>query len=223
MVATQRNARRSSELAWLITGPLAFVALVSTLVLLAEHPKPTGDWPVGLLFFALFVTANSVVLMFEVRRQAFSVTLVEIPLLLGLYFLPPVTLILVRLLGSVVAQLYRRVPLIKLCFNTASHVAAAALASVLVFAAGPLTDPGPRTWLVLAGAVGLWVLVTLAAVVGVVTLVQGRISSRDLTRTAIPGLIVAGINTTIGLVVLVVLNQGPWSVFLLVALATCFV
>ncbi|HEY8532380.1 MAG TPA: bifunctional diguanylate cyclase/phosphodiesterase [Micromonospora sp.] len=223
MVATQRNAHRSSELAWLITGPLAFVAIVSTSVLLAEHPKPTGDWPVGLLFFALFVTANSVVLMFEVRRQAFSVTLVEIPLLLGLYFLPPVTLILVRLLGSVVAQLVRRVPLIKLCFNTASHVAAAALASVFVFAAGPPTDPGPRTWLILAAAVGLGVLVTLAAVVGVVTLVQGRISSRDLTRTAIPGLIVAGINTTIGLVVLVILNQGPWSVFLLIALATCFV
>ncbi|MEV1288189.1 sensor domain-containing phosphodiesterase [Micromonospora sp. NPDC049679] len=191
---------------------------------MVEHPQAAGEWAIGLLFFVLFVSASSVVLMFEVRRQAFSVTLVEIPFLLGLFFLPPLTLILVRVLGSVVAQTHRRVPPIKLCFNTASHAAGAALACVLVFAAGPLQGASPRTWLVLSGAVGINVLVTLAGVVGVITLVQGRISSRELARTAVPGLVVAGINTTIGLLVLVVVDQGGvWSVFILAALASFFV
>ncbi|WP_091555817.1 putative bifunctional diguanylate cyclase/phosphodiesterase [Micromonospora pattaloongensis] len=190
---------------------------------MAEHPNPAGDWGLGFLFFVLFVSASLVVLMFEVRRQAFSVTLVEIPFLLGLFFLPPVTLILARVLASVVAQARRRVPPIKLCFNTASHAAAAALASVLVVAAGRREGDDPSTWLVLSSAVGVNVLVTLAAVVGVITLVQGRISTGELARTAVPGLIVAGINTTLGLVVLVLLQAGPWTIFILAAMATCFV
>lgn len=222
-MATPRTpARRSPELAWLITGPLAFFAVVSTFVLLIAHPQPVGEWVGGLIFFALFALASFVVLMFEVRRQAFTVTLIEIPFLLGLFFLPPVTLILVRLLGSVVAQSRRRVPLIKLCFNAASHAAETALASLLVFAAGPLQSTGPRTWLVLSSAVGAGVLVSLAGVVGVITLVQGRLSNRELARTAVPGLIVVCVNITVGLVVLLMLRQGPWALVLLAALATCF-
>lgn len=206
----------------MITLPLAFFALVSTLVLAATHPRPVGEWLAGVLFFALFMVASFVVLMFEVRRQAFTVTLVEIPLLLGLFFLPPVTLILARVLALVVVQARRRVPPLKLCFNFANHSAETALAGLIVLIAGPLETAGPRTWLVLVAAVGSGVLLTVAAVIGVITLVQGRLTSRDFTRTAVPCVTVAGINILIGLVVLLILQQGPWALLLLAALAAGF-
>ena len=222
MVTTRKPSRRSQEHAWLITGPLAFFALISTLGLALTHPRPTGEWAAGSLFFVLFVVASFVVLMFEVRRQAISASLAEIPILLGLFFLPPVTLILARVLGSVVAQVRRRVPPTKLWFNAASHAAETALASVLVYAAGPLRTAGPRAWLVLFGAAGAGVLLTIVAVIGVITLVQGRLSTRELARNALPGLIVGAINIMIGLVVLVLLGQGPWALLLLAALTACF-
>lgn len=211
------------ERAWLITGPLALFAVTSTFVLAVVHPRPTGEWLAGGFFFALFMVASFAALMFEVRRQAFTMTLVEIPLVLGLFFLPPVTLILARVLALVVAQARRRVPLVKLCFNLASHGAETALASLIVVAVGPLETAGPRTWLALLAAVSAGVLLTIASVIGVITLVQGRLTSHDLARTVLPGIVVAGINITIGLVVLVILQQGPWSLFLLAALVACFV
>ncbi|HEX6969320.1 MAG TPA: EAL domain-containing protein [Micromonosporaceae bacterium] len=216
------SAHRSVERAWLITGPLAFFATASTFTLAAVHSRPAGEWLAGALFFGLFMAASFAVLMFEVRRQAFTMTLVEIPLILGLFFLPPVTLILSRVLALISVQVWRRVPLVKLCFNVASHAAETALASLIVLAVGPLQTEGPRTWLALAIAVSAGALLTIGGVIGVITLVQGRLSSRDFTRTVVPGLIVAGINITVGLVVLLILQQGPWALFLLAALTVCF-
>jgi diguanylate cyclase (GGDEF)-like protein len=69
--------------------------------------------------------------------------------------------------------------------------------------------------MVLVAAVGANVLLTLGAVLAVVTLVQGRISNRELAHTTVPGLPVAALNITIGLVVLVMLQQEAWSLVLL--------
>ena len=62
-------------------------------------------------------------------------------------------------------------------------------------------------------------LATHLAVVGVLTLVQGRMSGGELARAVVPGLVMATTNTTIGLIVLLVLRQGPWAVLPLLAMA----
>src|SRR5690606_11021449 len=66
-------------------------------------------------------------------------------------------------------------------------------------------------------------LLTLSAVIGVVALVQGRASTDAMARSAFPGLVVEAVNVIIGLVVLVLLQQGPWSLLLLAALVGFFI
>ncbi|HTF09385.1 MAG TPA: diguanylate cyclase, partial [Asanoa sp.] len=228
MVTLRSGFRRNQELAWLLTGPVGLFAILVTLFLGVNEPEPSGSWLLSLVFLGLFVAADRVVLMFEVRRQAFTVTLVEIPVLLALFWLPPMTVILARVLASILAQSSRRVPPIKLWFNVASHAAAVALAALIVFAFNSphlrgVGDAGPYEWVSLAAAVMASVLFTLAVTVGVITLVQGKISTHDLVRIATPGLIVAGINITIALVTLVLLQNGPWAIVLLTALAAFFI
>jgi diguanylate cyclase (GGDEF)-like protein len=214
---------RSSQVAWLVTGPLAAVAIVLTVAAQVGDPIEDHEWPLALAFLGLFVVAEAAVMRFEVRRQAFAISVVEVPLLLALFYLSPLLVVVPRVLASTAAQLRRGVTPIKLWFNVAAVGASAAAASVIVASAEKPRGDSPESWFVLFVAVATGVLVTLAAVVGVITLVQGRISPRDLVRTAGPGLPVAAGNITLGLVVLLTLQQSPWALLLLSVLLGFFV
>ena len=193
------------------------------MALAISHPNPTGDWPLGLLFFGLFLAAHAAILLFEVRRQSFTLNIGEIPFLLGLFFLPPLTLIIGRVLAAVVGHLSRRQPPVKLWFNVANVAASTSIATAIVVNADVLDAAEPRTWLTLVGAMIACQIITLVAVLVVITLAQGRLSTKELTTTTVPALVVASINITFGLVVLILLAQSDWALILLVALITFFV
>jgi len=89
---SDRLPRRSPELAWLVTGPLVILTLGIAVSIGLRSLHPWGNWPLALGFLALFIVADLSTLTFEVRRQTFTLTLVEIPLLLGLFYLAPLTL-----------------------------------------------------------------------------------------------------------------------------------
>ncbi|WFE25155.1 sensor domain-containing phosphodiesterase [Solwaraspora sp. WMMD791] len=223
MPRPQAAGRHSSERAWYVTGPLALTAVLISVAIGLSHPAPTGDWLLGLLFLGLFVAAHATLLLFEVRRQSFTLNIGEIPFLLGLFFLPPLTLILGRVIAAIVGHMMRRQPPVKLWFNVANVAAGTAIATAIVVNAKVLEAAQPRTWLTLVGAMAANQIITLVAVLVVITLVQGRLSTREITTTTVPGLIVAFINTTFGLVVLILLAQSQWALVLLVALITSFV
>lgn len=212
---------RSADRAWLVTVPLAAAAVGLTLAAQAGRPIPLWDLLVALVVLVAFTAAALAVVRLEVRRQTNLVSLVEFPLLLGLYYLSPLLLVMVVAVGTAVA--YRSQSRVKHSFNVASHAAGAALASLVVRAGEPLNGAEPETWLVLAAAVVASALVLKCAVIGVITLVQGTISSQELVRSFVVSALVVGANITIGLVVLVALQETLWSVLLLAALAAVFV
>ena len=92
--------------------------------------------PVGLpawWFFALFVIAIAAPLHFVFRRQPWSVHLEAVPLVLGLFFLRPLTLLVVVVLAHAFAHgVVRRQPAIRLCFNVVG-AAAYTLSALAVF------------------------------------------------------------------------------------------
>lgn len=223
MARSQTTVQHSPERAWFVTGPLALIGVIITVAIGIGHPDPIGEWFTGAVFFGLILAANAAVLVFEVRRQGFILSIVEIPYLLGLFFLPPLTLIFVRVLAAIVAHMRRKTPPVKLWFNVASVAAGTALAAAIVVDADSLDASEPRTWLVLVAAVMANLLVSFASVLGVITLVQGRISPRELTTTTVPALVVGMINITFGLVVLILLGQSGWALILLAALVFFFV
>lgn len=223
MPGNTRRSRQRPQLAWLISGPLTLLAVVTSAVIGANHDKPAGAWLVALLFFGLFLVASSVVFRFEFRRQTVTCYVAEVPLLLGLFFLPPVTLVITRMLAVAAWQVRRKVPPIKAYFNVASATAVAATGAMIVYSAGSLNPFAPQSWLVLAAAVGTGVALSLAAVMGVVALVQGGMSVAQFTRAAVPSLSMGVVNIAIGLVILVMLEVSAWSVVILAGLVAAFV
>jgi diguanylate cyclase (GGDEF)-like protein len=213
------SAGRRHELVWLLTGPLALAAVVITMVLLLGVRDPAGNWLLGLAFLVAFVGAGTFALKFETRQgDTFVVSFGEIPFLLSLYLLPPLTVILARLLAILVIQGRRRAPLVKYGFNTASNMLATAVACAIVYSQGVRGADSPHTWLILAAGVMSGVVVTVTAVTGVITFVRGSISRNELARTVLPALAVGLVNVMVALVLLIALQQSAWALILIAGL-----
>ncbi|MFG2105097.1 putative bifunctional diguanylate cyclase/phosphodiesterase [Micromonospora echinaurantiaca] len=223
MAQRERPRRRSTDHAWLITGPLALFAVVCATVTALVADEPVGEWPQAALLLVVMVGVGIPVLNFVVRRQSFGVTLTEIPLVVALYLLPPLTVVVIYTVASVVTQTRHRFSPAKFWFNVAKAAAGTSLAGLVLQALPPMGVVGPGTWLSLFAAVTAVILVSLAAVVGVHTLLQGWQAGRDALRTAPPALLTAAINVSMGLIILIAVTATWWSLVLLAALAAALV
>jgi hypothetical protein len=170
------------------------------------------------VFFVVFVAAEATQIQFEVRRHAVLMSVTEVPLLLALQYMSPLSVFVVRLLAAAVFTVIRRGDLVKQIFNLANIGAGTAVACLIVARLGLPAEVTPRSWLVLIIAVTADVLVTLMAVLGVITLVQGRIPGPDLLLGAVSSIVACLVNSTVGVVVLIMLNQSRWALVLLVVL-----
>jgi diguanylate cyclase (GGDEF)-like protein len=223
-VPSQRTVtRRSENVAWIITAPLAVISIVFAAPAVAGYRPALAPWPTTLLYLALFIVAQGTLLTIEIRRQGLTVSLTEIPLVLALFYLPPLTLLGIRILAALVVQSRRRNTPVKLVFNIANVVAGNAAASLIVYSFRPLSDTSPATWLVLFAGVGAAVLSSVAAVIGVITLIHGGMSVRRVLRTATPSIVVGAINAAVGLIVLLAIRRSAWAVLLIAAMAVVLV
>src|SRR5947207_5478815 len=137
------SSRRVMALAAGIGGG-CFVATVAWLVGLNALVRLPG---IGLwTMAAAFAVAEALPVHFEHRREAVSITLSTVPLVVGLFALGPVELIGARLLGSALALVFhRRQALMKLSVNLVSFWIQTAV-SVIVFRALYAHAAGPRSW-----------------------------------------------------------------------------
>jgi diguanylate cyclase (GGDEF)-like protein len=223
MSRPRATVRRSENVAWLITAPLAAVAVIFMTPAVAHHRPVLASLPLTLLFFGLFLLAEATNLSVEVRRHALQIALTEIPLVVALFYLAPLPLLAIRIAAAAVVQGRRRSSPAKLAFNVA-NIAAGTAAACLIFYSGPQHhDTSPLSWLVIFAAVGAAVVSTVAAVIGVITLIQGGMSTRRVLRTATPSLVVGLINTTVGLVVLLAVERSPWAAVLIAGVAVALV
>ncbi len=135
----------------------ALASLVVTVVALAPLGPLLQIPGVGLLSLAIaFAVAEALPVHLEHRREAVSITLSAVPLVIGLYALGPVALVVARLVGSAVTLLLvRRQKAVKLWLNLSSFWLQTWV-TVLVFRA--LTDD--------ALAWSSWPALLLAVVVG---------------------------------------------------------
>ncbi|MEN3308603.1 MAG: hypothetical protein V7603_4805 [Micromonosporaceae bacterium] len=221
--AAPTSVRRSPQLAWLVTGPLLAIAVLLATSAVANAKQTFAPWPETLLFLALFAVAAGTDLQVEVRRHGVGFSLTEIPMLVALFYLPPLSILLVRLTVSLVLQIRRRVVPEKLGFNLANYAVGTAAAALIVSAFGTLHLTDPVSWLVLLLAVTVGDLASIAGVIGVITLVQGGMSVRRVLRTAAPGVIVGEINAVVGLLVLLAIQRSPWAILPLACLAAVLI
>jgi len=187
----------------------------------ATHASHEGlsPLPVSAIFFVLFIAAEVSRVQFEVRRHAVQMSLSEVPLLLALHFMSPLSVFTVRLLAAVAFTVVRRGDAVKEIFNLINIAAGTAVACLIVAVAHLPATITPRSWAILIVAVTADVLVTLAAVLAVIMLIQGRTASEDLALGAVSGFVGSLVNAIVAVVVLIILDQSRWAVVLLVVLA----
>ncbi|MFU8873645.1 putative bifunctional diguanylate cyclase/phosphodiesterase [Micromonospora sp. SL4-19] len=209
---------RSTDHAWLITGPLFLFAVVcSTVTSLIARP-PFGDWPLAVLLLVVMVAAGLPLLNFTVRRQSVGVALTEIPLVLAFYLIPPLTVVVIYTLAAVATHLWHRMGTTKLWFNVARAAAGSSLAVLLLQAFPPVEGVGPRTWLTLFTVAIMVNLVSITSIAGMYTLLQGWQTGWDAFRRSLPLFIAPAINIVAGLIILILIDSNWWSLLLLAAL-----
>ena len=110
----------------------------------AVHPLPLPWWALAVMFGV----AEMFVVQFDIRRGTVSFSLSEIPLVLGLFFAEPTSLVLGQTVGAAVAlALHRRQKPIKLAFNVSLLALESCLALLLFHPILSLGAPlGPAGW-----------------------------------------------------------------------------
>jgi diguanylate cyclase (GGDEF)-like protein len=204
---------------WLLSTTLIVGALAIWLLGLRDL-APMSD-AVQLHWWALapmFLLAETFVIHLDVRRQAHTVSLAEVPLVLGLFFATPGELLVGQAVGAAVALIaYRRQPWIKAIFNLGQFAIVTCAAIVVFRALCPVSDDiGPAQWGATIVAVVVADLIAGALVTGVIALVEGGLALPYLGQLFGVGTVIAIANAGLGLLGVELLQAEPAAALLLI-------
>jgi diguanylate cyclase (GGDEF)-like protein len=208
MAAALVVASVAAQFAWLSRG---FPALADVRVNL-------------LVVVALFALADKFVVVLPVRRGSHTLSLSEIPLVLGLVMIHPVLLFVARIAGAILGLgVLDRQRGSKLAFNVALFGAQAALASAVFHLAVGSRDPlGPVGWVAAFGAAFVVDLVSIVLVTAAIAIHEDGQEWRRLLTADVRSLFqvpLVAVTTTLALVTAIVVRDHPGALVLLGVLA----
>lgn len=203
---------------------LAQFGMLAAILIFADLGDPTAQpvW-VWIAVAVAFLFAESTQLHIESRRQMWTLSLSEIPIIVGLFLLGPVGTMLMRLVAVGALWVRRRFPPVKAFFN-AGMFSLEPLVAGLVLAGlhvpYSLENIGePRTWAVALLAVLAADLGTVLMLTAAISATQGLLTGRQIGSIGLPIVGAAIPDTAIGLVVLVVVSANPEAGLLLLVVA----
>jgi diguanylate cyclase (GGDEF)-like protein len=205
---------------------LALAALAGALFVIGVRGLPALDAPLHIEWWwvaAVYIAAEILVVHLQFQRDTHSFSLSEIPLLIGLFFLPPVDLLLALLLGTGAAlALHRRQPPVKLAFNMANLAFSTSLGIILFRAILGTSDPlGPTGWTAaFAGAISAD-FASVVMITGVISLATAR--PPDVRQLIGSGTVASFFNTCLALVIVTVMWIRPAAAWLPFVLAILMV
>jgi diguanylate cyclase (GGDEF)-like protein len=213
------DAASRTYLLALVLATIAFVAALR----LDLHVEPASGW--ALPFWALaLLTIGCAFMVFDVefRRETYTFTFSEVVLVIGLFFASPLHFIAGRLLGELVfLSLRERQAVRKLVTNLAVYFIESVVLLTIQQALRPALDiQQPAGWLVALIAVIGAELVGYAAIATVIRWHGGPITLQSIMRI---GLMTAPANTSLALVICVLLDAQPAAVPLLGGVAVFLV
>jgi diguanylate cyclase (GGDEF)-like protein len=208
---------------------LALSAALAVVVVLVQAamwrligpPPPNGAGPLLLGVLALlFALAERFTVKFPVRRGAHTMSLSEIPLVLGLLMIHPALLVLVRLVGGLAGlTVLRGQRGSKLLFNTALYLTQATMAAAVFHVLGGTVDPyGPLGWAAAFAATFVADLVSIVLISAVIALHDDSQEWRRLLSADVKELLqmpLVAVSTTLALVTALLVRQQIWAGLLL--------
>ncbi len=201
-----------------VTGLLLLTAALLPRAVAGPPPVAGPDLPWWLLT-VLFAVVEVCVLHVQVRREAQTVSLCEIPLVLGLFFCEPWELLLARVVGPVLVFAFvRRQPLFKLTYNAALLSANISVALVVftLLHSGPVTATA-SAWSASYAAVAASGVLDAVATTLVIAAFEGQLDRRALLREPVVEAVRATGVATIALVAVYALTLDVAAAVLLVA------
>ncbi len=174
------------------------------------------------LMVVLVVAAESSVVHFRFRRDSFTFSLSEIPLVIGLYFMDPITFVAAHAVGNLLAfGVLRRNTPIKLVFNV-GQFALQAVVSILAFRGviGLGDALGLYGWLGVMIAAGFSLLIADSLITIAVSLSGSRPSRAEANDVLRFSSIAAAMNVALGLVAVTIVNaqqEAAWLAFIPIA------
>jgi len=167
------------------------------------------DWPVLAILFAL---SEVMVVHLHFRSEAHSISVSELPLVLGLFFATPSGLVLAQVAGALIALvLVRRQKPAKLAFNLA-NLSLQCVIALIVFhwLLGAAHSPDSALgWGAAIAATATSSGVGIAAIVAAIVISQRQIPARTV-RTFAMGLAATFTTTNLGVVAAVAVSDGRY-------------
>ncbi|RZU31242.1 putative bifunctional diguanylate cyclase/phosphodiesterase [Blastococcus saxobsidens] len=154
-----------------------------------------------------------------VRRESIAISFAEIPLVLGLAFCAPADYVAASVLGSAMGLAWHRRFGLALPFNLALFALEAAVAQTVyhaVLAEGDAT--GGRGLAAALATIVVAHAVSSVALAAVIFITSGRFDGREIARTIMTALVAALANSSVGLLVVVLLVTRPDALALMVVI-----
>ena len=216
--AVSRRVTRPTRRVVALTGLLAIVGTVLFALVLRSPPAPPQNLHIAWWVLAVLFGATEVwVFHLQFGREAKSISISEIPLVLGLFYTAPGPLMLGRVLGpAVVVVLWRRQTPLKAALNIVLFYAngAVAIATFRLLGAGSVAD-APRTWAAAVVAATLSIAVDLCVLSLILRWYTGG-GRKDGVTGSLAGLFIAAASSVIGIVSVLTLRLGPLATIPLV-------
>jgi diguanylate cyclase (GGDEF)-like protein len=219
----QRRLAEGSAGVWLLSATLGALALA--LYASFVHQLDGPDAPFAIPWWALagmFCIADAWVVYLHFRRDAHAFSLNELPLVFGLFFASPTTLVLARLVGSTIAFAgARRQRPVKLAFNVSLAVFETTLAALIFHHVVRLDGQlSPAAHLAAFLAAGAATVAGAALISLVVFLSGGGARLRGLPRMIALAATVTVANTSLALIGVAKLWRDAWLAWLLLVPAS---
>ena len=197
---------------WTLTLLLAAVASIIALTSLDGFGTFAEDYAIPWWsLIPLFVLVEVTVVHIDLQRETQTISLREVPVVLGLFLVSPQGLVAAQIVGSFLAlAIHRHQTPVKLAFNLAQFALATSIA-VLIFRgiAPPLADIGPFAWISAGVATLLADFVAIAVLHARIGIVDGRKALPGLRAFVGFGLICTVANTALGLLGVVLVAKQP--------------
>jgi diguanylate cyclase (GGDEF)-like protein len=207
---------------WLITGG-CLMAAAGLALLAPAHPvevDPALGLPLTVTVIAgLFLLAEVSMFHVEVRGQALSVTISDLPLVLGLFLLPAHWLLLARLVPAVLVFLARRTAPSKAALNLGLFTLEIAVATLMLDLLSPARALDVTSWVATYFAILVVDLLGAGIVVTAMRVLGSPPSRPDIVQMTVAVLISGVLSTTLALMAVVVLYTSAAGLMLLAALA----
>jgi PAS domain S-box-containing protein len=165
---------------------------------------------------AMFFVAEAFVVHVELRLNSHSISMSEIPFVLGLFFAAPWALVLGHFVGALLAlTLHRRQTPIKLAFNLAQFCLGSSLAVIVFSTIGPADPLSARGWVAAVVAVLVAETTASASMIAALSLSEGELQLKARRAIFGDGTIPVLVNASLALAGATLLWVRPPSVILL--------